>query len=98
MKHRKQGRFRFHGVQQTDELVALLEQLTEGLRNGKLDLSAGTEHISLMPQSPIFVEVEAESSMQDQEFKLLVRWNHQLPTLGALNLRIESSTPTTEPE
>ena len=98
MKHRKQGRFRFHGVQQTDELVAMLEQLTEGLRNGKLDLSAGAEHISLVPQTPVFVEVEAESSMQDQEIKLLIRWNHQLPTLGALNLTIESAAPASETE
>jgi|GEM_PF-2945876 len=98
MKQSKQGRFRFHGVQQTAELVALLEQVTEGLRKGKLDLSAGAEHIKMTPQPPIFVEVEAESTVQDQELRLLIRWNQKLPHLGSLDLRIDTGSPDSDTE
>ena len=72
-----------------------LEQVAKHIRNGHLQLSAGTESIGLTVAGEIKLEIAAESSPEKgkNSLRLELSWDAPIPPKEDPHIRIEGSAP-----
>jgi amphi-Trp domain-containing protein len=74
---------------ETDQVVSYLEELTEGLRNGRVRIADGGHALTLNVADPIEMEVRADKEKKSESVDIHLRWPH-LPDRNGLDLQIGS--------
>lgn len=72
------NRFRYDALQDREKIVAYLESLTEGIRQGRLEISHKGETLVLAPQGLIDFIFEAKVSEDERKLAIKLRWKERL--------------------
>ncbi|EMG38464.1 hypothetical protein PCS_00762 [Desulfocurvibacter africanus PCS] len=68
------NRFRYDALQDREAIVAYLESLTEGIRQGHIEISHKGETLVLSPQGLIDFIFEAKVSEDERKLAIKLRW------------------------
>ncbi len=70
-------RFRYDALQDREAIVAYLERLTEGIRQGHIEISHKGEELVLAPQGLIDFIFEAKVSEDERKLAIKLRWKER---------------------
>lgn len=74
--------FKHESLLTADDVRSLLEALSNGLTEGKLEFSDEHEgSLRIEPEGLLHVKVEASEEEQKQQFEIKVRWERQAKAL-----------------
>ena len=72
-------RFKYESLQDTETLVAYLDNLRQGFASGELSLVHGNKELLLKPKGLITFEVEAKASGEERKLSMKFRWKERQP-------------------
>ena len=79
----------------TKDVIAYLEQVVEGLKNGQLIVQKDDRILLLNPPAIMEVEVEAKQKKNKEKFSLELSWKTDMETESGDSLIIGSKVPET---
>jgi amphi-Trp domain-containing protein len=79
--------FKHVSLQDGDSIIAYLEALGGGFKQGALLFSTDNKRLVLKPQGLIKLEVEAKRKDEQMKLTLKFRWNEEVSDEGDLSVR-----------
>ena len=76
-----------------EKVIAYLEELTACFKEGKIVVEKGDEFVSLTPPDQVFVEVEAKTKKDKNQFSLELSWRNLGPVDGEEAIVISPQEP-----
>jgi amphi-Trp domain-containing protein len=84
-------------MMETSNVVAYLEGLVKGFKEGKIVIERGGESLTMIPPAWVDVEVEAKQKKGKAKFSLELSWQLPAASEEPLNVGSEPSAPAISP-